>query len=132
MKCSKCGTELTERMMGGAGVVRYEFDAATGRERMHSDVGCLRAQLTAERARSAALQAEVERMREGLEWYATSEHYMHQFERVPGAKGNDPSSVLSRMYSADSKVEAGWRPVVLDAGQRARAALSQSPTEKKT
>jgi hypothetical protein len=71
------------------------------------------------------LEVEVERMRGALIWYAESANYMHTFNRVPG------ETVLDRMYSAPEKIEAGWRPVVLDAGKRARAALSQSP-EKKT
>jgi hypothetical protein len=58
------------------------------------------------------LVAEVRKLREALEWYATSANYMHTFDRAP--LGTD-------------KVEAGWRPVVLDAGQRARVALGTVP-----
>ena len=78
---------------------------------IHNDVAC-----------KTALEAEVERLREALIWYAESDNYMHTFNRVSG------ETVLDRMYSAPEKIEAGWRPVVLDAGKRARHALSQSST----
>lgn len=55
-----------------------------------------------------AWEDEVARLREALEWYADSSNYMHTFDRHP---------------ETSDKAECGWRPVVLDAGQRARAAL---------
>lgn len=89
---------------------------------------CLRKMFHREAEALIASRDESSRYRAALEFYATSENYMHKFERVPGPTGNDPASTLARMYTAgDGKVEAGWRPVVLDAGQRARAALAAGP-----
>lgn len=54
--------------------------------------------------------------REALDWYATSENYMHKIERN---KHGDPEVC-----------EATWRPVVLDAGKRARDALEALRAKK--
>jgi len=57
-------------------------------------------------ATADSLRTQLKAATEALRWYATSENYVHAIRRVNG------------------KAEAGWRPVVLDAGERARKALA--------
>lgn len=136
MKCTICGTE--KFAPGMASNINYHTDAmcrdvlkaklASTEERLkgwidQEHVMCMK--LVEAEAQLAERDAEVARLRDALEWYARSDNYMHTFDRVAGP------DVLSRMYVADEKTEAGWRPVVLDAGERARQALADD-AEKKT
>lgn len=78
------------------------------------------AHVGAHKRENIKLTAENARLREALEWYARSDNYLHT-----------PHS----WSVADEKIEGGWRPVVFDAGDRARKALAtkrwKAPEEKK-